>query len=99
MKITRADIISYAVFPMPDSLVVHVDGLNINNIPINPMAKPTMVLLLLKFAAQFGLSSNTNQIGGDNIIMATIALGKVCSAQITATRPITNKRKLLLPSE
>src|SRR3984885_10652855 len=58
-------------------------SLNNNITPPKPMINPKMVALLLRFSGQCGLSSTTNQIGAEDTNIATIALGKVCSDQIT----------------
>ena len=49
-----------------------------------------MIDLLLKFSDHLGLSSNTNHKGADETVMATIALGMLCSTQITI--PVPKKR-------
>src|SRR6184192_3805511 len=50
--------------------------------PENPIIRPASVDLLLRFTFQLPLSNATNQIGLADTIIATIALGIDCSAQI-----------------
>jgi len=67
--------------------ILEICSLNSKITPASPISIPVIIDLLLKFSAHLGLSSNTNHSGADDTVIATIALGMLCSTQIIIPFP------------